>query len=246
MNKKNIQRLWEIDFLRGFFIILMILFHILYDLNYFDILKINFDALFFQSYIYINATPFLLLVGISLTLSYFRAKRTMTEKELQKKFLLRGLKIFGYGLIITLVTWICLPDSFIIFGILHCIGISIIFAYPFLKLQKSNLGTGFLLVIAGVFLRFFTFDFYYLLWLGCIPAGFFTVDYFPILPWFGVVLIGIFVGNKLYPNYTRSFNLRDMSQYKFVKFFCFLGRHSLVIYLLHQPIVIGLIYLFFL
>ena len=223
----------------------MVLFHILYDLNYFDVLKINFDTLFFQSYIYINATPFLLLVGVSLTLSYSKAKKTMTEKEIQKKFLVRGLKIFGYGLIITLVTWIYLPDGFIIFGILHCVGISVIFAYPFLKLQKSSLGIGFSLVIAGVFLRFFIFDFYYLLWLGFIPAGFFTVDYFPLLPWFGVVLIGIFVGKKLYPNYKRSFHLNDMSEHRSVKILSFLGRHSLIIYLIHQPIILALIWLIF-
>lgn len=243
---KNIERFWEIDFLRGLFIILMILFHILYDLNYFDILKINFSSPSFQSYIYINATPFLLLVGVSLTLSYSRAKKTLTDKELHKKFLLRGLQIFCYGLIITLVTWFYLGEGFIIFGILHCIGISIILAYPFLWFQKYVLPTGILLTVTGFFLKTMTFDFYWLLWLGFIPSTFFTVDYFPLLPWFGVVLVGIFIGNKFYKDNKRTFNLKDMSVYKPVKFFCFLGRHSLVIYLLHQPVVIGLIYLFWL
>ena len=222
----------------------MILFHVLYDLNYFNIFKINFDTHFFQSYIYLNATPFLLLVGISLSLSFSRAKKTMTERELQKKFLLRGLKIFGYGLIITLVTWFYLVDGFIIFGILHCIGISIILAYPFLKFQKYILQSGVPLIIASIFLKTLTFDFNWLLWLGFIPAGFYTVDYFPLLPWFGVVLVGIFIGNKLYKDNKRIFNLKDMSAFKPVKFFCFIGRHSLVVYLLHQPIVIGIIYLF--
>jgi len=244
--KNNIKRFWEIDFFRGFFIILMILFHILYDLNHFNILKINFDSIFFQSYIYINATPFLLLVGISLTISYNRAKKTLVDKQLFTKFLFRGLKIFCYGLIITFITWLYLDEGFIIFGILHCIGLSIILAYPFLKIQKFIPLTGISLTAIGFILKTMTFDFYWFLWLGFIPTTFFTVDYFPLLPWFGVVLIGIFIGNTFYKENKRTFNLKDMSIFMPVKFICFIGRHSLVIYLIHQPIVIGLIHLIWL
>jgi uncharacterized membrane protein len=80
--------------------------------------------------------------------------------------------------------------------------------------------------------------------LGFKPSQFYTVDYFPILPWFGVVLIGIFIGNTLYPFNKRRFKIKDISQLKFVKFFCFLGRKSLIIYFLHQPILLLLIHLF--
>ncbi len=70
----------------------------------------------------------------------------------------------------------------------------------------------------------------------------YSVDYFPVFPWFGVFLIGIFLGNVLYPKYERRIQIPDLSRFFVVRFFCFLGRHSLTIYLLHQPILILLLY----
>ncbi|MCX6818607.1 MAG: heparan-alpha-glucosaminide N-acetyltransferase domain-containing protein, partial [Candidatus Aenigmarchaeota archaeon] len=70
--------------------------------------------------------------------------------------------------------------------------------------------------------------------------------YFPILPWFGVILIGIFFGNKLYPNAKRSFNIIDLSKFRIIKLLSFLGRHSLFIYLLHQPVIIIIVNIFIL
>ena len=133
------------------------------------------------------------------------------------KYLMRGLKIFSYGLVITLVTWIFLREGFIIFGILHLIGISIILAYPFLKLRFQNLFLGILLIFFGICLQRFTVDSYWLIWLGFTPSSLYTIDYFPILPWFGVVLIGLFFGNLLYPSYKRRFNLIDLSNFSFIK-----------------------------
>ena len=185
-----------------------------------------------------------MLVGISLSLSYSRVEEYKNKKQLRLKFILRGLKIFGLGLSITIVTWFYIQDGFVLFGVLHCIGLSIIIAYPFLRFKIRNLIIGILLVSVGVYLKTLTFNFGWLLWLGFKPSQFYTVDYFPILPWFGVVLIGIFIGNTLYPFNKRRFKIKDISQLKFVKFFCFLGRKSLIIYFLHQPILLLLIHLF--
>ena len=245
MTKKPF-RLWEIDFLRGIAVVMMIVFHFFYDLNFFNIYEIDLHSGPFPLFLYPIGTTFLLLVGISLSLSYSRIKDNENRKQLQLKFILRGSKIFGLGLLITLVTWIYLQDGFVVFGILHCIGLSIIIAYPFLQFKIRNLIIGVLLVSVGVYLKTLTFDFGWLLWLGFRPSQFYTVDYFPILPWFGVVLIGIFIGNTLYPAHKRRFKLKDISQIRFVKLFCFLGRHSLIIYCLHQPIIILLIHLFLL
>jgi uncharacterized membrane protein len=242
---KKIQRFWEIDLLRGIAIIMMIIYHIIYDLNYFSIVKIEMKSPLILTFLYPIGTLFLLLVGISLTLSYSRVKERLSKKELWIKFLLRGLKIFSLGLVITVVSWWFIPEGVIVFGILHCIGICIILAFPFLQLQRKNFPIGIVLIGIGVYLRTLTFNFYWFFWLGFIPAGFFTIDYFPLLPWFGVVLVGIFVGNMLYPNYERSFKLKDLSNFLPVRFLGSLGRHSLVIYLVHQPVILGLIYSFF-
>jgi uncharacterized membrane protein len=240
------KRFWEIDSLRGLAVVMMIIFHILYDLNYFGIYKLELYSGFFLLFFYPFAVVFLLLVGVSLTFSYSQVSNKLTKKQLQLKYLKRGLKIFGLGLIITIATFLYLQEGFIVFGVLHCIGISIIFAYPFLRFSYQNLILGTFLIILGIIIKNFIFDFYWLVWLGFIPSNFYTVDYFPLLPWFGVVLIGIFLGNSLYKNYKRRFHLKDLSGFVIVRFFSFLGRNSLIIYFIHQPILIAIIYLFLL
>lgn len=122
-------------------------------------------------------------------------------------------KVFSCGLIITLVTWIFLRRNFVVFGILHFIGISIILAYPFLKLRYGNLLVGLLFIFLGTYLKGFVYNFYWLVWLGFRPIQFYTVDYFPLLPWFGVVLIGIFFANLLYPDYSQKFQLFNLSSF---------------------------------
>ena len=243
MLKKN-ERYWEIDLLRGIAIVAMIAYHIFYDLNFFGVYRFYLNSTIFKIFLYPIGTTFLLLVGISLTLSYNRVKKSLSKKQLIKKFVFRGFKIFSLGLIITLVTFLFLDEGFIIFGILHCIGISIILSMFFIRYQLLNLFLGFSFLFIGLFLQTMSFNFSWLLWLGFIPSNFYTVDYFPLLPWFGVILIGIFFGNLLYPNYKRKFKIKDFSYSKPVKMLCFLGKNSLIIYFLHQPIIVGVIQFF--
>ena len=237
------KRFWEIDFLRGIAIIMMIVYHIFFDIYFFNLYDFNIHSIGFEIFLYLIGTTFLLLVGISLTLSYNREKRNLSKNQIIKNFGLRSLKIFSLGLIITVVTFFYLGDSFIVFGVLHCIGLSIILSIPLLKCRFVNLFLGFVFIFIGIILRNFTFDFNYLLFIGFKPYNFSTVDYFPIFPWFGVILIGIFLGNVLYKDYKRSFKLSDLSEIKIVNFLGFLGRNSLIIYFLHQPIIISIIYL---
>jgi len=244
--KKNFsERFWEIDFLRGIAIVLMIVYHLVFDLNYFGLYTTNLDSPPVLLFLYPIGTTFLLLVGISLTVSYSRAHKKLSKRQLRLKFFKRGTGVFGLGLIITLVTWVYPHNGFIVFGVLHCIGLSILLAYPLIRFRNLPLILGVLFIILGVFLRItVVVDFPWLLWLGFVPSYFFTLDYFPLLPWFGVVLIGIFLGNSLYQNNKRKFLLKDHSQFIVNRVVCFLGRHSLIIYLLHQLIIVGLLYLF--
>jgi len=236
------KRFWEIDFFRGAAIVIMIVYHLFYDLNYFDVYNLDIDSGFWWYFARSIAAVFIILVGISLTLSYSRARKNKTEKELRVKYLKRGLKIFSWGLIITLVTWIFLRDGLILFGILHFIGVSIILAYPLIKHLYRNLLLAIFCISFGIYLGNFTFDFNWLMWLGLTPRHFYTVDYLPIFPWFGVILIGLFLGNLLYRNYKRRFGIRDLSDLSFTRLFCFLGRRSLFIYLVHQPVLVILLY----
>ena len=112
------MRYWEIDFLRGVAIIMMIVFHAIFDFTFFSSYEIDLQSGFWWLFARITASIFIFLVGISLTLSYSRKKEF-------SKYLYRGTKIFSWGLVITLVTWIFLSQGFIAFGILHFIGLSI-------------------------------------------------------------------------------------------------------------------------
>jgi uncharacterized membrane protein len=240
------KRFWEIDVLRGLAILMMVIYHLVFDLTYFGIFSFDVSSGIWWWFARTTAFIFLFLVGISLTLSYTRAEfmaSTKEKKSLFPKYLKRGVKIFSLGLLITLVTWIFIPEDFILFGVLHFIGIAIILEYPFLNKKYINLILGIIFIFSGFFLAQFTVSYPWLLWLGLKPVEFVTVDYFPLLPWLGVVSLGIFAGKTLYPNYERSFHLPELSKNPFAGIFSFLGRHSLLIYLIHQPILIVILYL---
>jgi uncharacterized membrane protein len=238
------QRFWEIDFLRGIAIVMMIFFHLLYDLNYFGVYSIAVSSGFWRYFARATASIFILLVGVSLTLSFSKAGLKREKlKETYMRYVKRGLKVFSWGLLITIVTWIFIPEDFIIFGILHFIGVSIILGCLFLKFYRVNLFAGIVFVVLGFYLENFEFSFPWLFWLGFMPKGDFFVDYFPLLPWFGLILIGMFIGKTLYRNYSRQFSIPDLGRVSFVRLFCFLGRKSLLIYLFHQPVLIGVLYL---
>ena len=124
------ERFWEVDALRGLAVIAMVAFHILFDLNYFAGYHFSIDSGILLLLGRFASVTFVFLAGLALTLSYNKAAIHMGQKDLFKKYLFRGLKIFGLGLIITAITYIFFPQEFIVFGVLHLIGISIILAFP--------------------------------------------------------------------------------------------------------------------
>lgn len=235
------MRFWEIDFFRGLAVILMVIFNYAFTLRYFSIYSFGGGWAFWWLFPRLVASVFIFLAGASLAISHNRAKKS--GKNIRIKFLLRGLKIFGYGLIITAVTRILFPKEFIIFGILHFIGLSIILSMPFLNISRNKIiAFALFFIAAGIYLQSLVFDFPWLLWLGLMPYNFQTFDYFPLMPWFGVMLLGILAGNLLYPKGNRSFRFHGNAT--IASPLCFLGRHSLAIYLLHQVVLVGLLYAF--
>ena len=241
-NKKD--RFWEIDFLRGFAIILMIFFHILYDLNFFSITNFRIYSGILLYIARLSASIFVVLVGISLSISYSRVENRLKTNDIIIKFIKRGLKTLVLGVVISVITWFYIPRGFVVFGILHFIGLSIILSLIFIRYRYINIIFGSFFIIVGLYLKTLTFNFNILIPLGFIPNNFWTIDYFPLFPWFGIILIGISIGNLIYPNFNRKYEIKDLSKNLFVKSFCFLGRNSLFIYFLHQPIIIGLIMIF--
>jgi len=234
------KRFWEVDFLRGLAVVMMIIYHLLFNLVFFGEYQYDLFSGFWFYFQQVTASLFIFLAGVALTLSYARTAPGITRNT-YLRFFRRGLKVFFWGLVITAVTWFFLGEGFVVFGILHFIGLAIILAYPFLKYPVLSLPAAIFCLLTGNYLGNLRFGFSWLLWLGFFPEQFYTVDYFPLLPWFGVFLAGIFFGKRLYPGYRRAFCLPDFSGFPPVRVFAYLGRHSLVTYLLHQPLLLVLL-----
>jgi len=221
---------------------MMLVSNAINSLIYFDVINISNDSGFWWFFARITAILFILLVGISLTLSYSKVK-DWNSKKIFFKYLKRGLTIFSYGLVITLVSWFFIREDFIVFGVLHFIGLAIILSIPFIKNKITNLILAVFFILTGFYINRLISDTVLFIWLGLSPATFSTVDYFPIFPWFGVVLIGICIGNILYKNYSRNFKIKDLSSNQAIGLLSFLGRNSLIIYLIHQPIILTILFI---
>jgi uncharacterized membrane protein len=235
------ERYPEIDLMRGIALVLMIIYHTLFDLNFFSIFTIDLYTGFWRLYAYAGASLFLLIVGVSLTISRARAERYLDARSLAKKFVLRGAKIFCLGLLVTLATWWYLREGYVIFGILSVIGVSVLCSPIFFRFGKKNVIIGFSCIVIGWIFTTINGPIW-LLPFGIHPAAFWSVDYTPIFPWFGVVLIGIALGEVLYPGGIRSFALPKFPTTAIAPL-TFMGRHSLVIYLIHQPLILAVLYL---
>lgn len=232
-------RLWEIDLFRGIAILMMVIFHTVFDISFFGIAPVDVSHGFWRYVAYATASLFLLIVGVSLVISYARARQKISGIPLALKFVYRGAFIFALGLLVTLGTWLYLREGFVIFGILHLIGISVMLSPLFFRFGKFNILFGLACLPAGWIISGLGGS-SFLLPLGIIPPGFASVDYTPLFPWFGMVLIGLGIGEYLYSGGVRQFPLRPLPDF-LVSPLSFPGRHSLVIYLVHQPIIVLLL-----
>ncbi|HUH78447.1 MAG TPA: heparan-alpha-glucosaminide N-acetyltransferase [Methanoregula sp.] len=230
------QRFFEIDIARGIAIAMMVAFHTLFDLWYFGIYPVDVAHGFWRYFAFSTATLFLLIVGISFTISYSRAEKALSGFRLYRRFLYRGAGIFALGILVTAATWIYLGEGFIVFGILHLIGVSVLLAPFFYRFGKYNFVIGGAVILAGFLIAGIAGP-VWLLPLGFHPAAWWSVDYEPLLPWFGVVLIGLGLGSVLYPEGRRRIPLPELPA-RWRPVLTFPGRHSLVIYLVHQPVII--------
>lgn len=233
------RRFWELDALRGVAIIMVVIYHLAWDLKAMAGWDIDLYAGFWHYFQRVTATTFILLVGISLTLSYRRVSGQRPNPALFGKYARRGARLFAFGLVISAVTWVVLRQGYVQFGILHFIGVAIILAYPLLRYRYLNLALGLSILFVASWVSSIPVETGWLIWLGFLPPAYYAVDYFPLFPWFGVVLLGIFIGNTVYDPARRWGPLPNLSPTPVVQGLNLLGRHTLAIYLLHQPVLIA-------
>jgi len=237
------KRIWELDALRGIMILCVVFIHLCFDLDYFlgiDLVKNPIIQLIMDR----CGMSFVVLSGLCATIG--------------RRSFRRGLQVFGCGMLMTAATAICLPSQTIVFGVLHCLGLCMLL-YPLLRRAverippRLGLFLFFLLFLCcfriatgqtvGLFgwritLPAALYQTPYLFWLGFPNPQFASADYYPLLPWVLLFLAGSCFGRLLRQGPVPACFTRPHSRVLAV-----LGRHTLCIYLLHQPVCFGLLLL---
>ncbi len=256
--EKPVRRLALLDSVRGATLISMILYHGMWDLVYLYGKSVPwYTALPGRIWQQSICWTFILLSGFCSSLS--GSEDSSGERNLLKRIsfrtLRRGAVVFACGALVTAVTKIALPRQPVIFGVLTFLGSAMILTgllRPFLEritvpalaalcsgvmfflfLLSYNTGRGFIgwnglfflplpkALYAGGALAFFGFP----------GKNFVSSDYFPLIPWFFLFLTGYFIGRAVKGRFRASVWRKECS------FLSALGRHSLLLYLLHQPVL---------
>ncbi len=225
----------EIDLLRTLAIVMMIIYHIAFDLVF--IFGWDLPVTVGPWRMLANATGglFLMLVGVSFVVSWDRTPASLRFR----KFTKRAAIIFFWAMMITLVTYLFDPSIYVRFGILHLIAVSTLLQPFFRGLKLWNIPLGVVLVAIGRLTIGSVVPTSLLIPFGFVPPGFQTIDLYPLLPWFGVVLIGMALGDVFYGQKTsRPVKIES----KFLTVLTWPGKHALLIYLIHQPILIAILW----
>ena len=228
------ERIQAIDFIKGIDIVFMVLFNYSVTLDYFMLISIPSNYLYRYVLPISIASIFIFMSGVTSYISYEKHMEKLT-----RKYFIRGIKLLFFAALITLFSYVFVPQYTIFFGILHFFAVSSFLIPFFIKYNKLNLIAGLSIILSGIYLQQQTFNFSYLSWLGFFPENLSTFDYFPLIPWFGVILLGIYYGRYIIE---KTANIRFKR--KIFRIFTFLGKHSLTVYLFHQPVLILLLIAF--
>jgi len=205
-----------VDELRGVAVLLMVIFHFAYDLMLFGFVQIDFqNDLFWFGLPRVIVFLFLFCVGISLSLVH-------KTKIHWPKFSKRWLLLVLYAAIISISTYFMFPQRWIYWGTLHCIAFCSLAALPFLRTPNLALILA-LPLLAGAL--FFKINIPWIL----LPHR--SMDYIPPFPWLAVALLGIFAASKKFHEY-RPPEIIGLSRP-----LRFMGRHALIFYVIHQPLM---------
>lgn len=227
------NRINSLDIFRGWAIVLMIAYHFSYDLKYFGYISVDLDHDIFWVYSrYVIISMFLVSVGMSLKLAH-----TPNIKWLKMKR--RTLLLGGASLLVSIATYLQFPDTWVYFGILHFILFASWVGLLFLPYPLLALTTAIIIFIGSALGWLHMHALFALLQAPLhLPPGY-TEDVVRLFPWFGAVLIGIVM--VTYHLHTKIFS-HAFFYTKLLpnKTLAFLGRHTLIIYLIHQPILFSI------
>ena len=234
---RRARRVDAIDLARGLALVGMGVYHLSWDLADFRLAPPTLPFTpGMRLFSHIVASAFLILVGVSLALAH---RRGMNPRAFWQRFAI----VAGAAALVSAGSFVFAPSEPITFGILHCIAVASLVAWPFVNAPAwASFAAGLAAIVAPQLGRSALFDPPWLLWLGLGQALPNTLDWRPLMPWAGVVFLGLGVARLpsvmdwlTKPNRWRA----DSSPSRAI---CFAGRHSLPVYLLHQPMLIGLLW----
>ena len=217
------MRIDELDSLRATALVMMLVLNFVTDLNHFGIM----DTETGDQWWWMARIAASLFVGIS-GVSYFLAHRL--EYDFTKTSG-RTQRLIFWAFVITIITYIFEPSAYVRFGVLHLLALASIVAFPVARKPEFALGIGLILLIIPLSSNS------NLVWLGLRETGFIAVDYFPLNPWLGIFFIGLALASRIYPEG------KPLTEIQWPEKWLWFGRNTLTIYVIHQPILIGLLVL---
>lgn len=222
-----------VDALRGMAIGLMLVYHFSFDLRHFHAIAADFEHdPFWLGFRALIVACFMLLVGVSLVLAAVAGTSPA-------KFWKRIALIAAFALAASIGSYLVFPRTYIFFGILHCIAVASVLAWPLVRHPRAAAVAGLAIIAAGLTLAHPAFDYRALSWLGFTTMKPATEDYVPLAPWAGVVLVGVAIGHALVDTGFRALGPLAAAP----AWLQWLGRHSLAVYMVHQPVLLGALWL---
>lgn len=237
MSERSPGRLWEVDVARTLAIVMMVVYHAAYDVTTLAP-QTGVDAFSggWRALQVVTGTSFLTIVGVSLAISNGRSRaRGLRGFALWRRHARRAGQVLAAALLVSLATYLLLGDEYVRFGILHCIAVAMLLAPLFIRLGVLNFALGAAAIAVGLRLAELTVASDWLFVFGLRSGAELGVDYYPLLPWFGAVLIGLALGRLLYPSGRRAaWFARAVPAAPRRHALAAPGRHALPIYLIHQ------------
>jgi len=231
-------RLPLLDVLRGAAIAQMVAYHFCYDLNYFSWIRVALtqDAGWI-AWRTVIVSQFLFVAGVALALRPGAAAGVGLLRT--RGFWRRWLQVATGAALVSAGSAALFGPRFIWFGVLHFNAVAVLLLAPLLPLGRRCALAGALVIAAGLAVTFAPFSSNALSWIGFSPVKPQTEDFVPLLPWAGVVLLGMAAGSAWrsssadWANAARRFRGRGLGVLALA------GRWPLTVYLLHQPLLFG-------
>jgi len=232
----NQDRIEMLDFARGLALVAMTVFHFGFDLELLGIKEPGYVSQPHWKYLArATASSFLFLVGVSLYLAHANGIRWRGWK-------IRLARIAGSACLITIATYFATPDQYIFFGILHSIAFASVAGLLFLRIPWPVIV---IIAIAVFAMRYYArtevLNEWYWYWTGLSAANPNSSDYVPVFPWFSAPLMGIAFAKLCEQlNWWQFLSKPQFNGYT-GRVLKFMGQNSLIYYMLHQPVMIGII-----